>query len=185
MSGERGFDVFDTGFARLNPAQAGTGYREPDSMACAHHLNMLNGRLSLAKADDFESVLRNALALLGTGTDWIVIQSMNPNLDRYKVGFVADTVNYIATGNRRMYMATWRELCGSRNEGGVKPILLGSRIVNPEIKVPSAWLRGHPAEIMARWIAHDGGLVDLIESLYLMFGAPIESVGSGHDSPIS
>ena len=174
-----GFDVYPSGFARLNGELAGTGFKEPDSMACSHHLGMLTGSVSLVNFSHFESVLRNALALFGTGPDWITIQSMNPNLNKYKVDFVVDTVNYIATGKRRMYLATWRELCSDVNDGQVKPIVMGSRVVNPEIKVPPEWLKAHPTEILSQWIAHDGGLVDLIESIYLMFGGVIESGEKG------
>jgi hypothetical protein len=46
--------------------------------------------------------------------------------------------------------------------------------VNPEIKVPAEWLKAHPAEIISRWISREGGLVDLIESLHLMFGGDID-----------
>lgn len=174
MSNSRGFDVYPTGFARLNTEHVGTGYKEPDSMACAHYLGMLNGSASIMDPKHFESILRNAMALLGSGPDWISIQSMNPNLNRYKVDFMADTVNYIAHGKRRMYLATWRELCDERNDGAVKPIVLSSRIVNPEIKVPAEWLKAHPTEIISQWIARDGGVVDLIESLHLMFGGTID-----------
>jgi hypothetical protein len=173
MNPNRGFDVYSTGFARLNPLQVGTGYKEPDSMACAHYKGLLNGTVTTVDAKHFESILRNALALLGTGPDWIILQTMNPNLDKWKVGFMVDTVNYIATGKRRQYQATWRELCGERNDGAVKPIVLGDRIVNTDIKVPAEWLKAHPTEIISRWIAYDGGLVDLIESIHLMYGGTI------------
>lgn len=173
MSTQRGFDVYPSGFARLNTEQSVTGFKEPDSMACAHYLGMLNGSVSIMDHKHFESVLRNALALLGTGPDWITIQSMNSNLDKYKAEFIVDTVNYITTGKRRMYQATWRELCSTRNDGQVKPIVLGSRVVNPEIRVPAEWQR-HPTEIISKWISHEGGLVDLIESVYLMFGGTID-----------
>jgi hypothetical protein len=136
---------------------------------------MIKNVFSVTDHKHFESVLRNALALLGTGPDWIILQGMNPNLSRYQVDFMVDTINYIATGKRRMYMATWRELnADANNNGSVKPIVLGARIVNPDIKVPADWLKAHPAEIISRWIAHEGGLVDLIESLNLMFGGDID-----------
>lgn len=175
MSMQRGYSVYPSGFARVSPEHVGTVYKEPDSMACAHYLGMVGGSVSILDHRHFESVLRNALALLGTGPDWITLQSMNPNLNKYKVGFIADTVNYIAVGKRRMYLATWRELCEERNDGVVKPIVMNSRVVNPEIKVPAEWLKAHPTEIISKWIAHDGGLVDLIESMYLMFGGDIEA----------
>lgn len=174
MNGNTGFDVYDTGFARINKDQVGSASQDPDSMACAHYLGMVHGGTNLADSAHFESIMRNALALLGHGPDWIVIQAMNPNLDKYKVDFMVDTVDYIATGKRRMYLATWRELCSQRNDGSIKPILLGQRVVNPKIRVPAEWLRAHPTEIISRWLSHDGGLVDMIESLYLMFGGPIE-----------
>lgn len=175
MSVQRGYSVYPSGFARVSPEHVGTVYKEPDSMACAHYLGMLNGATSIMDSRHFESILRNALALLGTGPDWITLQSMNPNLDKYKVEFLADTVNYIASGKRRMYLATWRELCSFQSNGSVKPIVMNSRVVNAEIKVPAEWLKVHPTEILSKWIAHDGGLVDLIESLHLMFGNPAES----------
>lgn len=171
----RGFDVYSSGFARLNPDQAGTGYKEPDTMTVTHYDGMVKGMLSIVDAKHFDSVMRNALALLGTGPDWITIQAMNPNLSRYQVDFVVDTINYIATGKRKYLPVTWRELSAdANNNGAVKPIVLGGRAVNPDIRVPQEWLRAHPAEIISRWISHEGGLVDLIESLHMMFGGDIE-----------
>lgn len=172
---DRGFDVYSSGFARLNPQQAGTGFKEPDTMTVSHFDGMLKGVVSLTDAKHFDSVMRNALALIGMGPDWILIQQMNPNLSKYQVDFMVDTINYIATGKRKYYLATWRELAAdANNNGSVKPIVLGARIVNPEIKVPAEWLKAHPAEIISRWIAREGGLVDLIESLHLMFGGDID-----------
>lgn len=178
---DRGFDVYSSGFARLNPLQAGTGYKEPDTMAVSHYDGMVKGVMSVTDAKHFESVMRNALTLLGAGPDWITIQAMNSNLSKPQVEFLVDTVNYIVTGKRRYYMATWRELCADlNNNGAVKPIVLGGKVVNPTIRVPAEWLKGHPAEIISRWIAREGGVVDLIESLQLMFGGDIEvgEVGS-------
>jgi hypothetical protein len=172
---DRGFDVYSSGFARLSPLQAGTGYREPDTMAVTHYDGMVKGQLNVVDAKHFDSVMRNALALLGTGPDWIMVQAMNPNLSKYQVDFMVDTINYIVTGKRRYYLATWRELnAEANNNGSVKPIVMGGRTVNPEIKVPPELLKGHPTEIISRWIAREGGVVDLIESLHLMFGGDIE-----------
>lgn len=178
---DRGFDVYSSGFARLSPLQAGTGYKEPDTMAIAHYDGMVKGMVSVVDSKTFDSVVRNALALLGTGPDWITVQAFNPNLSKYQVEFMVDTVNYIVTGKRRYLLATWRELLAEmNNNGSVKPIVMGGRSVNPDIKVPAELLKGHPAEIMSRWISREGGVVDLIESLHLMFGGDIEvgEVGS-------
>lgn len=166
-----GFRVYPSGIAvqdrRLSQTLLVGGDLEVDSL----FEKLRGGTHTHHDFDYFMGVTRKALELLGTDPNWIVAQTFNPNLDRYRIDFLVDTLIYIETGKRSQSLMTWRALCCDKTLTDAKGITLRGHSINKKIVLPKAILFSQPASIISAWISYDGGFADLVESLYMMFGS--------------
>ena len=165
-----GFIIYPSGFAVHCPDTSGISTEENDSVVAALYTGVIDGGLDATLPDNFMNILNAGVRLLGSGVRWASIQRHNPNISRLQAEFVQDTLNYIQTGRRRMYPHTWLSLLDEPNKAHYKPIVLGGVPVHQQLAVPEEFTKGVPSQIIARWLAHEGGAVDMICALNIMFG---------------
>lgn len=170
---DMGFRVFPSGFAMhdsvYNQTQAISGDVEVAELFKLY----MHGRGKPTDFDYFMKVILAAKRLLGVDPNWLMTQIYNPNLNRYKVEFVTDTVIYLTTGRRSQTLTTWRALCCDDPVTAPKSISLKGHPVNKQIVLPKDMLFSHPAQIISTWLSQPSGFVDLVESLHLMFGEQV------------
>ncbi len=120
--------------------------------------NSLNGEQILA-------VARKACELF-SGSDLFSFIHANMMYNRFKTDlhyrFLDDTINFIKTGKRGMSIFTWMQLL-------IVPSKSFTKKVAPKTTY-SMKLDCYRGVSVMRWLKHDGGLQDLIISLYIIFG---------------
>lgn len=171
MIAKGGYVVYPRGFARYDEEAAGTVPGDHNDVIGRLYVEHIEGTSKLGPADLVVKMLDLAGHFLGLGSRWIITQRENPNLSAAQVEFVEDTINYIVSGKRRMYIGTWLSLTDEPMTGQIKPMVAGGgRVANPSIVVPPELSSGEPGLVIARWLSQDQGLSDMICALNLMFG---------------
>jgi hypothetical protein len=110
-----------------------------------------------------KDVLACALRLFKDFRNWTADQSENPNIVGYNLEFLKDTLNYIATGVRRMGVPAWLELCTEIDQ--VSTIARGSRL--SDIKNPVLLSTTHAVQ---QWCSWPNGFEDLLYTMQVLFG---------------
>lgn len=167
---ERGFRVYPSGIALQDPMLSHTQLMGGDLEVNDLFDKYLKGTHHIGDSDYFMGVVKKALDLLGTDSNWLATQIFNPNLNRYRIDFLVDTVIYISTGRRDQTLTTWRALCCDQTLTDAKGISLQGYAINKKLVLPKDMIFSQPSSIISAWLAHNGGFADLVESLYLMFG---------------
>lgn len=78
--------------------------------------------------------------------------------------FLLDTIKFIETGKRDISILSWFDLIKSSEELDIKSV---SRIT--PLKV------GHEDNLLGMWLSHDGGFLDMLWSLRIIFGSVKEN----------
>lgn len=162
--------VYPTGYALPTSQHSGISVlSEGDQAVVELFTHYRLGKLRLTSYDVFKQAVDNATRLFGKDHKWIMVQQRNQNLDRNKALFIADTLEYIVSGKRRMHVRSWLPLVDTAVQGTVLPILMNGPVVHGEISLPPQ-LIGNSAKLLAAWLSHNDGLGDLIESTNILFG---------------
>lgn len=160
--------VYPTGFALPSTARSGvTVLTEGDKDVAVLFGEYRNGLAKTNTYEVFKRAVDNASRVFAKDIFWITMQQRNPNLSRMKVEFLADTLEYIVSGKRRMHVRSWLPLVDDKLGGDVSPILMNGPVVHPQINLP---LNDGPASLLASWLRHKDGVGDLIESTNILFG---------------
>lgn len=129
-----------------------------------HTLPGLTFRNSLDGAKTIE-IGRKASELFG-GTELFDFVNKNLLFNRFKSDlhyrFMCDTIEYIQTGKRSMSIHTWQQLLVSPNGSLTKKVH-----TKTAYSMKSDCYRN--ISVM-QWLSHEGGLLDLVISLYIIFG---------------
>lgn len=114
---------------------------------------------------DFRSkVVSAAMKLMGRNLyTFINVQLQNPYLHGVAFDFMDDTLHYILTGHRALSLHNWSALL---EEEPSKKSIDKRRTFKTRLPVELAPME----EAISIWCSHEGGLEDLLRTLYLMFG---------------
>lgn len=167
---ERGFRVYPSGIALQDPMLSHTQLLGGDLEVNDLFEKYLKGTHHIGDVDYFMGVVNKAMDLFGADSNWLTTQIFNPNLNRYRIDFLVDTVIYISTGRRDQTLTTWRALCCDQTLTDAKSISLQGHAINKKIVLPKDMIFSQPSSIISAWLAHNGGFADLVETMYLLFG---------------
>lgn len=110
-------------------------------------------------------IARKAVSLFG-GTDLFNFIHANMQYNRFKSDlhyrFLQDTLEFIKTGKRGMSIHTWMSLLSVKEETLTKKV-----VAKTAYSMKSDLYRN--VSVM-QWLSHEGGLQDLVISLYIIFG---------------
>ncbi|BAW19216.1 putative virion structural protein [Ralstonia phage RP31] len=123
-----------------------------------------------------ERAIKIALRAFGVNnfTEWARINQASPLITQTHADFITDTIRFIVTGKRHMPVGMWERLIGpGSNDPSDKPdydeVLLAM--------LPTGYSFRHQHEttanlhnVIAKWLSHPGGFVDMVTSLYTFFG---------------
>lgn len=159
--------VYPTGYALPSQARSGVSVlTEGDKDVVALFDEYRTGLAKTNTYEVFKRAVDNATRVFAKDIFWITMQQRNPNLSRMKVEFLADTLEYIVSGKRRMHVRSWLPLLDDKLGGDVSPILMNGPVIHSAIDVPMM----KPAQLLASWLRHKDGVGDLIESTNILFG---------------
>ena len=114
----------------------------------------------------YQSVLRNADRLFCDLRVWFQDQLANPNIFGYNRQFIADTLNFIESGQRELSVQSWLDLVtegGDRHHAHAVP----QRLIDAKVQFCSS---DSSLELLQKWASQPNGLEDLLNTLHLLFG---------------
>lgn len=118
-----------------------------------------------------------AKRLLGKHKDqFLHLQHINGRLSDITREFIADTLNYIETGHRDMSIGTWLGLFLNPEWPGdtYEP---KNGIISVNIaKEPNIY----PKNVIAKWLAHPDGFMDMLTTFHVLFGNYAEKRNSNY-----
>lgn len=124
-----------------------------------------------SRVNSFEfrrNVLVHAQKLFGDFRAFLMAQSANTALSPHQRAFLTDTIEYINSGRRPISIRTRMELINAEKGVGYKTW--------PTDSVDLARrLQCGVEDYMYHWINHSEGFIDLLCTLDLIFGEPLES----------
>lgn len=109
---------------------------------------------------DITLVARDAFGTLDLRT-WVMAQTHSPYFGRAHASYIEDTVNFLVNGKARRFPLQVQErlLCG--------PIVPVNKLSRETIDILATY---DQRSIVTLWLDRDGGYIDLINSVMLMFG---------------
>lgn len=122
-----------------------------------------------------ERVVRIALRAFGVNNFalWVQLQKESPTFTQTHADFIADTLKFITSGKRDISVDTWEKIVGPGSNDPVdKPNLDLDMLATAE---NSLWPSGPQTEatlhhVITRWLSQPRGFIDLVTSLYTLFG---------------
>ncbi len=101
--------------------------------------------------------------------DWIKLQKHNPLLSMNHVRFIKETIEFIRTGKRAIGSATWIRLIEPTLNDNSNTVEI-QQSLDDVIKIYGDDLSTPISEQLTNWLRQKGGYVDLINSLYILYG---------------
>lgn len=105
-----------------------------------------------------------AMRLFGDFREWMQLQRGNANIIGYNLEFLRDTLKYITQGTRELSPLTWLDLLTEKSEHSA----IAHHLTLPELAIPA---NVSTAEIIQLWCSHKNGFDDLLQTLFVLFGA--------------
>ncbi len=166
----RGFSVSETSVSNLTTRIPG------DAEVSLLFWNLVKGDDNIFDHPYTKSVMRCAVRLIGTDFNrWLVSQRNNEFLHTNAINFLNDTLRYLETGNRSVSVNNWIELLDE------KPDPLPRKLTTPVVAEPARELNLNT--YLKTWLSKPDGLVDLVFSLYTMYGEEIPSLNLANATP--
>lgn len=102
--------------------------------------------------------------LIGNFKDWLWINvTSNKAIHGYSIDFLKDTINYVATGQRRYSISTWDGVVVKNP--GVGPVDAHSRVDEfNDIHIPTV------EDLLTNWLKHKDGVCDMFYAAHILFG---------------
>lgn len=137
------------------------------------------------KFDYRERVIKVALRSFGLFdfAMWLEVQKTSPTFTQLHADFLMDTLNYIATGKRRIPVDSWERMISTGANDPFNKIQYcpkelslfdSSMRFNNTGEITSTVAQNkNPYNlntVINRWLSHSGGFSDLVVSLYILFG---------------
>ena len=133
---------------------------------------LLENDKDILSIDNRVAVIKLAKQLFDNATllEWVKLQKHNPLLSMNHVRFLKETMHFILGGKRTIDNATWVRL--------IEPSLNDSsntvetqQALDDVIDKCQHELTGSLSEQLTTWLKRPGGYVDLIYSLYILYGS--------------
>lgn len=169
---------FNRGFRiDCNPDRFGDGITENavieagDALANDFRRAVVTGKMNRVTWEHAKPVLDYAISLFDNLKDWFLDQiTHNSKVNGHRLEFLIDTIGYIINGKRAIGNESWLQLIVMQDPqaSDKEPLIAKSQ------SVIAMMSRYSGTELLQRWISHPNGLIDLIDSLYIMFGARIQ-----------
>lgn len=105
---------------------------------------------------------------------WIQQQYASPVVGDLHREFLDDTLNYIATGERRRRLETWKSIISMKDRGAANPTL--SKTTNEffniggSVRLVNGQRNISLIPVICDWLSHPDGYSDLIGTLHILFG---------------
>jgi hypothetical protein len=123
-----------------------------------------------------KKVMIAALSAFGTDSfyDWFSAQMLSPAFGDMHRRFLDDTLVFLQTGRREMFLETWTSLVTVRDSGErIEEFNQHEReffgIKDPEAQYREPMNR-QLVDVIQCWVSHPTGFNDLVGSLHLLFG---------------
>lgn len=103
-------------------------------------------------------------SLCGSVEDFLRWNFNNAKLSANKRRFINDTLRFIQTGKRRIDVATYWALI--HHDEGNDPVTMA-----PQVDYELSLIHDKD-NMLSKWISHEGGFMDLLWTLRILFGSP-------------
>ena len=200
MSKEDGFRMYPRGFlgGSISPQLERTNkpFGDTDKSRHQYAINQHNGEGSIAANPQVESLyadliknavkigspefrteaLKVALSAFGTADflEWFGTQYTSPAASSLHNDFLLDTLKFISTGTRNMSVETWASLLSITDEGnniGKVPEKAKEFFGLNQYEVfSSARVNVNLVDVIQNWCSKPNGLLDMINTLHILFG---------------
>lgn len=127
----------------------------------------LSGRVNHQGWRFRKEVINAAARLFRNFPFFINLQRDNPHLYGYNYDFLQDTVNYIATGKRRLSIQAWKELMSEHMPPSGDYKTRTVFVVVPEAKY---LLNSSTGDVISKWCQNQNGIEDLLLTMVILFG---------------
>ncbi len=104
-----------------------------------------------------------------TLADWVKLQKHNPLLSLNHVRFLKETINYILCGKRGIDASTWIRLIEPTLNDNSNTVEI-QQSLDDVIKVYEHEISCPLSELLAKWLSQSNGYVDLINSMFILYG---------------
>lgn len=119
-------------------------------------------------------VIKLAKSMLGNFPEWYTHQT-NMNMGEYHFKLIEETVRFVSTGRRNMCVHTLAELI-SGSDLSTKRVAKIPGTFDPMVMMG---VKGTP-ELIAKWCQQPNGFIDMLCTLYLLFGHSRENYAQGY-----
>lgn len=132
---------------------------------------MMNNPSVLKNFEFRERILKVAALMLGRGglQDWLDIQNKYARVATWHLEFIIDTVKYIGSGKRSTELSIIEPLI-LKVPNGATMNLERNEELRVLIKEGKEYLGGMISPVLNQWVSHRGGYMDLLYTLWLIFG---------------
>ena len=133
---------------------------------------LLENDKDILSIDNRVAVIKLAKQLFDNATllEWIKLQKHNPLLSMNHVRFLKETVHFIIGGKRTIDNSTWVRLIEPSLNDNSNTVEI-QQTLDDVINKCQHELTGSLSEQLATWLKRPGGYVDLIYSLYILYGS--------------
>jgi hypothetical protein len=135
--------------------------------------NLARSNPELLKDWNFKDrVFRTAVRLMGTGREWFRVQSVNDALGTAEKEFLVDCLRFMQTGKRPFMIQSRTAFFNPPAVKTPSGLLIQPKQPAPSVNMADLAknLSNTRSNLIQEWVAWSGGLVDLITSLYVIFG---------------
>ena len=133
---------------------------------------LLENDKDILSIDNRVAVIKLAKQLFDNATllEWIKLQKHNPLLSMNHVRFLKETVHFIIGGKRTIDNSTWVRLIEPSLNDNSNTVEI-QQALDDVIDKCQHGLTGSLSEQLATWLKRPSGYVDLIYSLFILYGS--------------
>ena len=133
---------------------------------------LLENDKDILSIDNRVAVIKLAKQLFDNATllEWVKLQKHNPLLSMNHVRFLKETVHFIMGGKRTIDNSTWVRLIEPSLNDTSNTVEI-QQALDDVINKCQHELTGSLSEHIATWLKRPGGYVDLIYSLFILYGS--------------
>lgn len=106
--------------------------------------------------------------------EWVRNQDTKPTVGRHHVDFLEDMFHYVVTGERRITLNNWYRLIGLKVTSGNVGVREVSKLIHVAVDkdewTPWGLVSSDIKKLLVQWMAHEHGIVDMLFSLFILFG---------------
>lgn len=157
------FVTYPRCYVRRAPEGIGSGQVEGDSELMVLWDIYMTCKLDTTTWGFRKRVVNTAMRLFENFGSWVGDQNSSPNVVGYNADFLADTLNFIETGKRKLHPLQWLDIVNETAEIAT---------VDDNHTVAGGNYKGltFTHDVLQKWMSWPLGFEDLMLSLYIFFG---------------